>query len=193
MDIFEKLLYDRGPLGKHADVEKGYFFFPKLEGQIAPRMTFRGKEVLTWSLNNYLGLANDPEVRANSIHPEQIDIKKHQAWFAERLDDSKSLFLVAVDDLGNRMGQVRFNPDKENMIISISLHRLYRGKGLAGSMVHYACKKLIDERLFTGSIVAYVVPENIASIRIFENNNFVLEGDTILSGRIYNIYLKQPN
>ncbi len=73
MDIFEKLLYDRGPLGKHADVEKGYFFFPKLEGEIAPRMTFRGKEVLTWSLNNYLGLANDPEVR-------EVDAQSAKDW-----------------------------------------------------------------------------------------------------------------
>lgn len=63
MDIFEKLLYDRGPLGKHADVDEGYFMFPKLEGEINPKMKFRGKEVLTWSLNNYLGLANAPEVR----------------------------------------------------------------------------------------------------------------------------------
>lgn len=63
MDIFEKLLKDRGPLGRHQTVEEGYFMFPKLEGEIAPRMKFRGKEVLTWSLNNYLGLANHPEVR----------------------------------------------------------------------------------------------------------------------------------
>ncbi len=52
-----------GPLGKHADIEEGFFMFPKLEGDIAPRMKFRGKEVLTWSLNNYLGLANHSEVR----------------------------------------------------------------------------------------------------------------------------------
>ena len=63
MDIFEKLQSDKGPLGRHANVEEGYFMFPKLEGEIAPRMRFRGKEVLTWSLNNYLGLANHPEVR----------------------------------------------------------------------------------------------------------------------------------
>lgn len=41
----------------------GYFAFPKLEGDISPHMTFRGKNVLTWSLNNYIGLANHPEVR----------------------------------------------------------------------------------------------------------------------------------
>lgn len=63
MDLFEKLHTNFGPLGKHAEVSEGYFMFPKLEGEIAPRMKFRGKEVLTWSLNNYLGLANHPEVR----------------------------------------------------------------------------------------------------------------------------------
>lgn len=63
MDLFEKLLTNRGPLGSHSHYAHGYFTFPKLEGEIAPRMRFRGKEVLTWSLNNYLGLANHPEVR----------------------------------------------------------------------------------------------------------------------------------
>ncbi|WP_181306218.1 aminotransferase class I/II-fold pyridoxal phosphate-dependent enzyme [Rufibacter sp. XAAS-G3-1] len=63
MDLFEKLLANRGPLGSQAHYAHGYFAFPKLEGEIAPRMTFRGKQVLTWSLNNYLGLANHPEVR----------------------------------------------------------------------------------------------------------------------------------
>ena len=63
MDLFEKLLTNRGPLGSHSHYAHGYFAFPKLDGDIAPRMKFRGKEVLTWSLNNYLGLANHPEVR----------------------------------------------------------------------------------------------------------------------------------
>jgi glycine C-acetyltransferase len=63
VDIFDKLNIDRSPLGHYAHVDPGYFMFPKLEGEIAPRMTFRGTKVLTWSLNNYLGLANHPEVR----------------------------------------------------------------------------------------------------------------------------------
>ena len=63
LDLFEKLLTNQGPLGKHSDVSEGYFTFPKLEGEIAPRMRFQGREVLTWSLNNYLGLGNHPEVR----------------------------------------------------------------------------------------------------------------------------------
>ena len=63
MDLFEKLLTDRGPLGKHSQIGHGYFMFPKLEGEIGPKMNFRGKELLIWSLNDYLGLANNPEVR----------------------------------------------------------------------------------------------------------------------------------
>lgn len=63
MDLFEKLLQDRGPLGKHSKMAHGYLTFPKLEGEIGPYMNFKGKKVLNWSLNNYLGLANHPEVR----------------------------------------------------------------------------------------------------------------------------------
>ncbi|MGX5819440.1 aminotransferase class I/II-fold pyridoxal phosphate-dependent enzyme [Chitinophaga lutea] len=64
MDIFEKLLKHMGPIGEHSERAHGYFAFPKLEGEIGPRMKFRGKEKIVWSLNNYLGLANHPEVRA---------------------------------------------------------------------------------------------------------------------------------
>ncbi len=63
MDLFEKLPTRPGPLGMHADDAHGYYMFPKLEGEISNRMVFRGKEKLIWSLNNYLGLANHPEVR----------------------------------------------------------------------------------------------------------------------------------
>lgn len=63
MDIFEKFKTDKGNLGQYQKEAHGYFSFPKLEGEIGSRMKFRGKEVLNWSLNNYCGLANHPEVR----------------------------------------------------------------------------------------------------------------------------------
>jgi glycine C-acetyltransferase len=62
-DIFEKLIKNYGPIGQHRERAHGYFAFPKLEGEIGSRMKFRGKEMIVWSLNNYLGLANHPEVR----------------------------------------------------------------------------------------------------------------------------------
>ncbi|MFM1931088.1 MAG: hypothetical protein RL226_391 [Bacteroidota bacterium] len=73
MDIFERIRNNRGPLGQHAKESHGYFTFPKLEGPISNRMTFRGKELLVWSINNYLGLANHPEVR-------QVDAEAAKEW-----------------------------------------------------------------------------------------------------------------
>lgn len=63
MDLFDKIEKNKGPLGKYMEVAEGYYMFPKLEGEIGPRMKFQGKEMIIWSLNNYLGLANHPEVR----------------------------------------------------------------------------------------------------------------------------------
>ena len=63
VDLVEKLKMEAGPLAKYSHLPDDYFFFPKLEGEIGPHMIFNGKKVLNWSLNNYLGLANHPEVR----------------------------------------------------------------------------------------------------------------------------------
>ena len=72
-DIFKKVVNRMGPLGEHADDAHGYFTFPKLEGPIGPRMIFNGKMKLNWSLNNYLGLANHPEVmKADAVAAAQF-------------------------------------------------------------------------------------------------------------------------
>jgi glycine C-acetyltransferase len=73
VDIFDKIKQNKGPLGQYQQDAHGYFMFPKLEGDIHPRMKFRGKEVLTWSLNNYIGLANHPEVR-------KVDAEAAKEW-----------------------------------------------------------------------------------------------------------------
>ncbi len=62
-DLFERIQNNKGPLGRWASQAEGYFVFPKLEGELGPRMQFQGKDILNWSLNDYLGLANHPEVR----------------------------------------------------------------------------------------------------------------------------------
>lgn len=70
-DIFDKIKNNRGPIGKYSKGVHGYFTFPKLEGELGPKMIFRGKECLVWSLNNYLGLANHPEVRETDAKAAQ--------------------------------------------------------------------------------------------------------------------------
>ena len=72
-DIFERLESNKGPLGQYAKEAHGYFTYPKLEGEIGNKMIFRGKECLVWSVNNYLGLANHPEVR-------EADAKASADW-----------------------------------------------------------------------------------------------------------------
>lgn len=102
MDIFEKLNTNLGPLGKHSEISEGYFTFPKLEGEIAPRMKFKGKEVLTWSLNNYLGLANHPEVRKadeeaarrwGAAYPMGARIMSGSTDLHEKLEDGLAEFV----------------------------------------------------------------------------------------------------
>src|SRR5579862_8395875 len=105
-DIFEKLMKNSGPIGQHRERAHGYFAFPKLEGEIGSRMKFRGKEMIIWSLNNYLGLANHPEVRkadadgaaqyglatpmgarmmsGNSVH--HLELEKQLAGFVKKED-----------------------------------------------------------------------------------------------------------
>lgn len=73
LDIFDRLKSAEGPLEQYRKKAEGYFMFPELEGEIGPRMKFHGREVITWSLNNYLGLANHPEVR-------QVDAEVAARW-----------------------------------------------------------------------------------------------------------------
>ncbi len=73
MEIFERIRKQRGPLGQYAQMGEGYYMFPELKGEIGSRMDFHGKEVVVWSINNYLGLANHPEVR-------KVDAEAAKKW-----------------------------------------------------------------------------------------------------------------
>ena len=101
-DLFDRILDNKGPLGKWASVAEGYFVFPKLEGPISNRMKFQGKEVITWSVNDYLGLANHPEVReadANaakqfgSAHPMGARMMSGHTDLHEQLEEELAAFV----------------------------------------------------------------------------------------------------
>ena len=101
-DLFDRILDNKGPLGKWASVAEGYFVFPKLEGPISNRMKFQGKEVITWSVNDYLGLANHPEVREadtnaakkfGSAHPMGARMMSGHTDLHEKLEEELATFV----------------------------------------------------------------------------------------------------
>ena len=100
-DLFDKIYKNKGPLGKWASIAEGYFAFPKLEGPISNRMKFNGKEVITWSVNDYLGLANHPEVRKvdadaakeyGSAYPMGARLMSGHTKFHEKLESELAEF-----------------------------------------------------------------------------------------------------
>ena len=101
-DLFDKIIVNKGPLGKYASIAEGYFAFPKLEGPIGNRMIFNGKEVITWSVNDYLGLANHPEIREvdleaakkyGSAYPMGARLMSGHTEFHEQLESELATFV----------------------------------------------------------------------------------------------------
>ena len=151
MDIFEKMIKDGGPIGKHVERAHGYFAFPKLEGELGSRMFFRGKEKIVWSLNNYLGLANHPEARkadteaaekwgmgypmgarmmsGNSTQHEQLE--KIVAEFVKREDAMLLNFgyqgiMSCIDSLVNRRDVIVYDAESHACIVDgVRLHLGY--------------------------------------------------------------------
>jgi glycine C-acetyltransferase len=150
-DIFDKVKQNMGPLGMYSSKAHGYFTFPKLEGEIGPYMTFRGKRMLNWSLNNYLGLANHPEVRkadaeaaakfglaapmgarmmsGNSVYHEQLE--RELSEFVNKPDTilcnyGYQAMVSAIDALVDRRDVIVY--DAESHACIIDGVRLHMGK-----------------------------------------------------------------
>ena len=116
-------------------------------------------------------LANDPEVRKNSFNQEKIDIETHEKWFNNRVDNDDFLLLVARNGV-NFIGSIRFEKDIDNkFIISIQIHKNFRGKGLGKKLLQNAIKKLYDHKE-NPIIIAKIKSNNLSSIKIFSDSNF---------------------
>lgn len=107
-DIFDRLIKNHGPIGQHRERAHGYFAFPKLEGEIGSRMKFRGREKIVWSLNNYLGLANHPEVRKADAEaaaayglatPMGARMMSGNSNYHEQLEEELAAFVMKEDSI----------------------------------------------------------------------------------------------
>jgi len=149
-DLFERIVKDKGPLGKWAKQAEGYYVFPKLEGDISNRMIFNGKKVITWSINDYLGLANHPEVRKvdaeaaaeyGMAYPMGARMMSGHTKYHEQLEqecadfvDKESAYLVnfgyqgmvsAIDALVSKNDVIVYDIDSHACIIDgVRLHNL---------------------------------------------------------------------
>lgn len=133
MDLFNRIRENAGPLGKYADVSEGYYIFPKLEGEIGSRMMFDGKEVIVWSINNYLGLANHPEVR-------KVDAESAAEW-------------GMAYPMGSRMmsGNTKYHGQLENELAAF----VQKPAGLLVNFGYQAMTSAIDALLSRKDVVVY--------------------------------------
>lgn len=194
MDLFEKIKKNRGPLGQHAKESHGYFTFPKLEGDIGTRMVFRGKERLVWSLNNYLGLANHPEVRkadaeaaaqygfaspmgarmmsGNTNHHEQLE--RELSSFVQKDDTILMNFgyqgmVSAIDCLVDRHDVIVY--DSESHACIIDGVRLHMGKRFVFPHNDVAnCEKQLER-------ATRIVKETGGAILLITEGVFGMSGD----------------
>ncbi|WP_132053605.1 aminotransferase class I/II-fold pyridoxal phosphate-dependent enzyme [Pseudocnuella soli] len=194
-DIFERLVKNYGPLGQHRERAHGYFAFPKLEGDIGSRMQFRGKQVVVWSLNNYLGLANHPDIRkadadasenfglaypmgarmmsGNSNYHEQLE--KELAQFVSKEDAALLNFgyqgmVSIIDTLCSRHDVVVYDSESHACIIDgLRLH--------VGQRFVFKHNDLADFEKQMQRATALIAKQNAGGILVITEGVFGMAGD----------------
>ena len=193
-DLFDKIKENRGPIGQHAKDAHNYFTFPKLEGNIGNRMIFRGKEQIVWSLNNYLGIGNHPEVRKTDAEaaekyglalPMGARMMSGNSNFHEQLENKLSDFvkkpdtilvnygyqgmISAIDSLTDRHDVIVY--DAESHACIVDGVRLHLGKRFA-----YAHNDIdnLEKQLERAT---RIVKETNGSILVITEGVFGMRGD----------------
>lgn len=194
MDIFEKLDTSKTDLGKYQASVHGYMTFPKLEGEIGPVMTFQGKEVITWSINNYLGLANHPEVRKTDgdaavewglAYPMGARMMSGNTKYHEELEQKLADFVnkdsgyllnygyqgmvSVIDSLVDRNDVIVYDSDSHACILDGS--RLHMGKRF---VFKHNDMKSLDKQL---KHAARIAKRNNGGVLVITEGVFGMEGD----------------
>jgi glycine C-acetyltransferase len=156
LDIFERIKNNRGPIGQHSKESHGYFTFPKLEGEIGAHMTFRGKPVLVWSLNNYIGLANNPEIR-------QVDAEATAEW-------------GMAYPMGARMmsGQTKYHEELESKLANF----MQKDDAFLLNFGYQGCQSAIEALVSRNDVVVYDSECHaciIDGIRLHQGKRFVFQ------------------
>ena len=162
MDIFDRIRNNRGPLGQHAKESHGYFTFPKLEGPISNRMNFRGKDVLVWSINNYLGLANHPEVR-------EADVNAAAEW-------------GMAYPMGARMmsGQTKYHEQLESQLADF----MQKEDAFLLNFGYQGCQSAIEALVDRNDVIVYDSESHacmVDGVRLHQGKRFVFQHNDMVS------------
>lgn len=144
-------------------------------------------------IKNIYELSNDDEVRNVSINTNKIEWEEHINWFNKILLDDKAYYLVAETNDEKLIGQIKFNIEGAIALISISIHKDYRGKGYATGILKLSCKDFFILFANVDSIGAYILKDNVRSIRGFQNAGFEYDSCKLFDERIFNFYLLNRN
>lgn len=134
-------------------------------------------------------LSNDPTVREQSINRNPIEYKDHLKWYPSKIGNEDYIFLLAFDKEDNFIGQVRFELNNQEAIASISISKQFRGKGLSKKILLNACPKLLSEKPEIKNVIAYIRPENIASIKCFMSAKFVFSQKEMINEECFEKYI----
>lgn len=119
-------------------------------------------------------LSNQHHVRENSLNKDPIDWSEHVTWFSRMINQEHNVFFAVVDEKDQFLGQIRFEVDGDQAVVSISLDASLRGKGYASALLAESIRELFCEQPHVSKIIAYVLRGNLASIRLFEGRGFSL-------------------
>lgn len=129
-------------------------------------------------------LSNELDVRTQSISRKSINRDEHEIWFNKKISEEDYLFLLAFDNKDNFIGQLRFQIINRQAVVSISLIKNFRGKGLSKKILKDGCSRIFSTKNIT-EIIAYIKPENIASIHSFESTGFIQKSNEVINEETY--------
>jgi UDP-2,4-diacetamido-2,4,6-trideoxy-beta-L-altropyranose hydrolase len=140
--------------------------------QLCTKQSFYLRDVVDLDSQKVFDLSTDPFVRLQSINRESISWESHISWYQKKINSEDYIFQLAFDKKDNFIGQVRFELEKDSAVISISISKEFRGKGFSKKVLTESCSKVFSDRISLKSIIAYIRPDNAASIRGFKSAGF---------------------
>jgi len=165
----------------------------KILKEISKKEDFYFSRASTKDMEKVFELSNRPDVRQNSINENEILWRDHIIWFEKKINDDNYDFYVAYFN-DEFIAQIRFEINNDRALISISLDEKYRGKGLAPKIISKTSKEVFSNRNKVRQIFAYILPDNISSVKTFKNAGYHYAKQEILNNKKFDLYiLKRKN